>query len=92
VKIPDHLTEGEILRFGYLRAVYSLNTFHGYRIRPYEGFEADNERICAEVIGRGGNIVDMFESGADPVYCALLSDPVTDKCLLLKTVERYIPF
>jgi hypothetical protein len=82
----------EILRFRYLQAVYSLNTFYGCRIKPYENLETRNERICAAVIERGGTIIDMHGSGADALYCALLSDPFTDKSLLLKTVEQYIPF
>jgi hypothetical protein len=86
------LSPDEILRFRYLQAVYSLNTFYGYRIKPYGNLETENERICGGVIERGGTIVDMFTSGADPVYCALLSDPLTDISLLLKTVEHYIPF
>jgi hypothetical protein len=34
----------------------------------------------------------MYHAGADAVYCALLSDPLTDKEIFLKTVERHIPF
>jgi hypothetical protein len=86
------LSPAETLRFRYLQAVYSLNTFYGYHLKPYGNLETPNETICGGVIERGGTIVDMLESGADPVYSALLSDPLTDKCLLLKTVEYYIPF
>jgi hypothetical protein len=91
-EIPKGLTEGETLNFMYLRAVYSLNTFYGYHIKPVGHFETRNEKICAGIIGRGGNIIDMYKSGADGLYCALLSDPLTDVCLLRKTVEQYIPF
>jgi hypothetical protein len=86
------LSQAETLRFKYLQAVYSLNTFYGQHINPYGNLETENERICGEVIERGGDIVEMFKSGVDPVYCALLSDPLTDMSLLLKAVEYYIPF
>jgi hypothetical protein len=88
---PD-ISENEMLNFKYLQAVYSLNTFFGYQIKPEADFETDNEKICAEVIERVGNILEMFKNGADCLYCALLSDPDTDKEILLKTVERHIPF
>jgi hypothetical protein len=86
------LSQDETLRFKYLQAVYSLNTFYGQHIKLYGNLETENERICGEVIERGGTIVDMFKSGADPLYCSLLSDPFADISLLLKTVEYYIPF
>jgi hypothetical protein len=86
------LTEDGALNFQYLRAVYSLNAFHGYRIRPRGNFETRDEIICAAVIGRGGDIAEMHRAGADPLYCALLSDPLADEGILLKTVEQYIPF
>jgi hypothetical protein len=92
LKVPAGLTEAGTLNFLYLQAVYSLNTFYGYRVRPAGDFAAGTEKICAEVIERGGSIVEMYNAGADGLYCALLSDPLTDKRLLLKTVERYIPF
>jgi hypothetical protein len=82
----------EILRFRYLQAVYSLNTFYGHSIKPHGYFETHNEKICMTVIEQGGNIVEMYKSGADALYCALLSDPDPDERLLLKTVKRYIPF
>lgn len=91
-EVPDGMGEAETLNFMYLQAVYSLNTFYGFRIRPAGCFETENERVCAEVIGKGGNIVDMRRAGADALYCALLSEPFVDKELLLKTVDRYIPF
>jgi hypothetical protein len=92
LEIPDDLTLDELLRFRYLQAVYSLNTFYGYHIKPSAYFETKDEKIAAQVIERGGNIVDMYKSGADAVYCALLSDPLTDEALFIKTVERHIPF
>jgi hypothetical protein len=86
------LTEGETLNFMYLQAVYSLNTFYGLHIKPTGYFKARDEKICAEIIEKGGSILDMYKSGADPVYCAMLSDPLTDVSLLTKTVELFIPF
>jgi hypothetical protein len=88
---PD-IPENEMLNFKYLQAIYSLNTFFGYHIKPAAYFETDNEKICAEVIEQGGNILEMHKKGADCLYCALLSDPITDKEIFLKTVERHIPF
>jgi hypothetical protein len=88
----DSLTAVEMLNFLYLQAVYSLNRFYGCRIIPAGNFETKNEKICAEITGKGGSIVDMYKSGADALYCALLSEPLVDKRLLLKTVECYIPF
>jgi hypothetical protein len=93
IKIPEDLTEAEVLNFMYLQAVYSLNQFYGRRINPSAAhFETNDEKICAEIIRTGGNIVDMHKAGADALYCALLSDPLTDKDILLKTVDCYIPF
>jgi hypothetical protein len=92
IEIPEGLTEAEVLNFRYLQAVYSLNQFYGCRINPTASLETKNEQICMEIIKAGGNIVDMFNAGADAVYCALLSDPLTDKTLLLKTIDLYIPF
>jgi hypothetical protein len=88
---PD-ISENEMLNFKYLQAIYTLNTFFGYHIKPAAYFETNNEKICSEVIERGGSILDMFKNGADALYCALLSDTDTDKEILLKTVERHIPF
>lgn len=88
---PD-LSENEMLNFKYLQAIYTLNTFFGYHIKPLAYFETDNEKICSEIIERGGSILDMFRNGADALYCALLSDANTEKEILLKTVERHIPF
>jgi hypothetical protein len=88
---PD-LSENEMLNFKYLQAIYTLNTFFGYHIKPAAYFQTDNEKICSEIIERGGSILDMFKNGADALYCALLSDTTTDKEILLKTVERHIPF
>jgi hypothetical protein len=92
IEIPDDLTEGAILNFRYLQAVYSLNTFYGRHIKPSAYFETKDEKLCAEVIEQGGNIVDMYKSGADALYCALLSDPCTEKALFIKTVDQHIPF
>jgi hypothetical protein len=91
-EMPDGLSIHEMLNFKYLQAVYSLNTFFGYHLKPEAYFETGNETICAQVIKKGGNIVDMYRAGADALYCALLSDPFTDKDLLLKTVNIHIPF
>jgi hypothetical protein len=92
IDIPEDLTERGVLNFRYLQAVYSLNQFYGYRINPSTQFEMENEKICVEIIKAGGTIADMYNAGADALYCALLSDPCTDKSLLLKTVDLYIPF
>jgi hypothetical protein len=92
VSFEPNLSENEMLNFKYLQALYSLNTFFGYHIKPSACFETDNEKICSEIIERGGSILDMFKKGADALYCALLSDTNTDKEILLKTVERHIPF
>jgi hypothetical protein len=81
-----------MLNFKYLQAIYTLNAFFGYHIKPTAYFETDNEKICSEIIERGGSILDMFKNWADALYCALLSDTATDKEILLKTVERHIPF
>jgi hypothetical protein len=81
-----------MLAFRYLQAVYSLNTFHGYRMGLLGAFETDNEKACTAVIEQGGTIVEMHKAGADALYCALLSDPLTDKGLFLKVVDLYIPF
>jgi hypothetical protein len=86
------LTEAEVLNFRYLQAVYSLNTFYGARVRPEGFFTAADEKICAEALRKGGGVVDMYKSGADALYCALLSDPAADEETLLKTVRRHIPF
>jgi hypothetical protein len=88
----NFLSEDEMINFRYLQAVYCLNTFYGHSIKPHGNLETRNEKICREVIERGGDIVEMYKSGADALYCALLSDPDPDERLLLKTVERYIPF
>jgi hypothetical protein len=92
IVFEPELPEDEMLNFKYLQAVYSLNAFSGCRIRPAGYFETSNEKICAGVIERGGDILAMYHAGADAVYCALLSDPLTDKEIFLKTVERHIPF
>jgi hypothetical protein len=92
LRTPAGLTADGALNFLYLQAVYSLNTFYGRRVRPKGGFAAGNEKICAEVIERGGSITDMYKAGADALYCALLSDPLADAGLLLRTIERHIPF
>jgi hypothetical protein len=92
IELPEDLDEAGILNFQYLQAVYSLNTFYGYHIKPEGYFETKNEEICAEVIKQGGNIVDMYKSGADALYCALLSDPCTDEALFNKTLNQHIPF
>lgn len=86
------LSEDEMLNFKYLQALYSLNTFYGCHIKPAAHFKTENERVCAELIGTGGSIVDMYRAGADALYCALLSDPFTDKTILLKTEDDHIPF
>jgi hypothetical protein len=91
-ELPDGLSHREILTFKYLQAIYSLNTFYGYQIKPVAYFETDNEIVCAQVIEKGGDIVEMYRAGADALYCALISDPLTDKDLLLKTINFYIPF
>jgi hypothetical protein len=88
---PD-ISENEMLNFKYLQAIYSLNAFFGYHVKPAACFETDNEKICSEVIERGGDILEMYHAGADALYCVLLSDPLTDKEIFLKTVERHIPF
>jgi hypothetical protein len=92
VFFEPELPENELLNFKYLQAVYSLNRFYGGDMSPSAYLETKNEKICAEVIKAGGTIVDMYKAGADAVYCALLSDPVTDKDILLKTVDMHIPF
>jgi hypothetical protein len=92
VSLEPDISENEMLNFKYLQAIYSLNTFFGYHIKPSAYFETDNEKICAEVIEQGGNILEMHKKGADCLYCALLSDPITDKEIFLKTVERHISF
>jgi hypothetical protein len=90
--LPEDLNHRETLAFRYLQAVYSLNTFYGYHLKPSGYFETTNEKACAAVIEQGGTIVDMYRAGADPLYCALLPDPLTDKGLFLKTIDLYIPF
>jgi hypothetical protein len=92
LELPEDLDEKEALNFRYLQAVYSLNQFYGCGMSSSAYLETKNEKICAEVIKAGGTIVDMYKAGADAVYCALLSDPVTDKDTLLKTVGMHIPF
>jgi hypothetical protein len=92
VSSEPQLSENEMLNFLYLKAAYSLNTFHGCHIKPEGYFETGTEKICAAIIGWGGTIVDMRKAGADALYCALLSDPHTDKATLLKTVDQHIPF
>jgi hypothetical protein len=92
VALDPVLDVNEMLYFKYLQAVYSLNTFFGCHLEPEAYFETGNEIICAQVIKKGGDIVDMYKAGAEALYCALLSDPLTDKNLLLKTVEVHIPF
>jgi hypothetical protein len=86
------LSEDEMLNFKYLQAVYSLNVFYGYHIKPTAYFETNNEHVCSEVIEGGGNILDMYKAGADVLYCVFLSDPETDKEILLKTIDQHIPF
>jgi hypothetical protein len=86
------ISENEMLNFKYLQAIYSLNTFCGGHIKPAAYFETENERVCSEIIEKGGSILDMYKAGAEALYSALLSDPVTDKDILLKTVEWHIPF
>jgi hypothetical protein len=88
---PD-LSEDAMLRFKYLQAVYSLNTFYGCRIEPALYYETETERICSEIIKWGGSVVDMCQAGAEALYAALLSDAFTDKAILLKAVDRHIPF
>jgi hypothetical protein len=88
---PD-LPENAMLTFKYLQAVYSLNTFYGGHTEPALYFETENERICSEVMRRGGSVTDMRTAGAEALYAALLSNPFTDKAVLLKTVDRHIPF
>ncbi|MDR1903917.1 MAG: hypothetical protein LBQ88_16740 [Treponema sp.] len=92
VSLDPVLGVNEMLNFKYLQAVYSLNTFFGCHLEPEAYFETGNEIVCAQVIEKEGDIVDMYRAGADAWYCALLSDPFTDKNLLLKTVEVHIPF
>jgi hypothetical protein len=88
---PD-LPENAMLTFKYLQAVYSLNTFYGGRVAPAGYFESANERTCAAVIMRGGSIVDMYADGAEALYAALLSDPLTEQAILQDTADRHIPF
>jgi hypothetical protein len=93
VSLEPGLSENEMLNFKYLQAVYSLNTFYSYHIKPCDNnLETENEKICSAIIGWGGTILDMHKAGADALYCALLSDPCTDKAILVKTVDHYIPF
>jgi hypothetical protein len=92
IDCPVGLTEEGLINFRYLQAVYSLNVFYGYGIMPRGYFTARDEKICADTIRKGGTVADMYKSGADPLYCALLSDPATDREILLKQTESYIPF
>jgi hypothetical protein len=92
LELPEGLDEAGILNFRYLQAVYSLNMFYGYRIKPEGYFETKDEKLCAEIIKQGENIVDMYKSGADALYCALLSDPCTSEALFIKTLDQHIPF
>jgi hypothetical protein len=92
VSLEPDLPENEMLNFKYLQAIYMLNTFFDCHIKPAAYFETRDEKICAEIIEQGGTIPDMYRAGADALYCALLSDSRMDKEIMLKTVDRHIPF
>jgi hypothetical protein len=85
VDVPEYLDENERMHFMYLRACYILKE------KPVGYFEGD-AKICAEVIESGGDIIQMYHEGCDPLYAALLSNPYIDEVILRKTIERHIPF
>jgi hypothetical protein len=43
-------------------------------------------------LAKRGTIPDMYKAGSDALYCALLSDSRMEKEIMLKTVDRHIPF
>jgi hypothetical protein len=83
--IPDNLTEKDLLDFLYLRACMYLKK------KPIGDFEGD-AKICAGILQQGGNIVDMYDAGADPVYVACLSTDKRDFALFQKIIDQHIPF
>jgi hypothetical protein len=86
IECPDGLDEDGLADFMYLQACYNL------RARPGGYFENGDAKICAEVMGRGGDIVEMFRSGADPLYAALLSNPDIDEETMRKVIKEHAPF
>jgi hypothetical protein len=84
-EFPEGLDENGMLDFIYLRSCYSLN------VKPMGNFEG-NALICAEVMQRGGNIIDMYKAGADAVYAACLSGCYSDEELDREIIGAHIPF
>jgi hypothetical protein len=82
---PDNLSEKELIDFLYLRACLYLKK------KPMGDFEG-NAKICAEVLQSGGNIVDMYNAGADPFYSACLSHYDLDPAIQQKIIDAHIPF
>ena len=82
---PEFLTEDEYEDFYYLRACVFLKK------KPKGDFEG-NAKICAEVLLTGGNIVDMFDAGADPEYCACLSHYKLDIDVQREIIDAHVPF
>jgi hypothetical protein len=85
VSLDPDLPENEMLEFMYLRACYNLN------VKPLGIFEG-NAAVCYEVMKDGGDILEMYRKGCDPIYAALLSNPDIDKDVLQKTIDQHIPF
>ena len=84
-EIPKNLTENELRDFYYIRACIFLNE------KPEGYFEGD-AIICAEILRKGGSIIDMYRSGVDLMYAACLSNGDLDKDVQQEIINSHIPF
>jgi len=84
-ELPDNLTVKELENFLYLRACLYMNR------KPKGDFEGD-AKICADVMLRGGDIVDMRKAGANAYYCFCLSHHDLDPVMQNKVIDNHVPF
>jgi len=82
---PGNLDEDELRNFIYLRACVFLG------VKPAGVYEGD-AKICAGVLRKGGNILDMYDSGLDIMYAACLSSHRLEAGLQKEIVDGHIPF
>ena len=57
-------------------------------IGEYEG----NAKICAEVLRKGGNILNMHDAGIDALYAVCLSNGNLEIEVQKEIVSEHIPF
>lgn len=84
-ELPSNLSIEETIDFYYLRACMYLD------VGPKGDFEGI-AKICAEVMQRGGDIVEVYKAGVSPVYAACLSAHGLDIELQKEIIDARIPF